>query len=688
MGLAGEYNDLLLTEFLIETLKTGEIPTVQELSEQLDELKNEYPLIGKKPLFSVENNFVKYYENASASKHNSTYERLQKDIHLLYDVMHEIQQRITKEGARWSTFYETMRRYCDDLEDRIDALLLMDAETLGYYKYVSDDFLTVDEVDLDNTNAEVETNAGIVQISHSLIQGDGHSRLPLTDVTSSNITASSVSGPGVVSLGTSPGSSLENIVKDESSTWLGLLKTTNQNQPATISVGIKLTDTEDYVEFNKVVASLHGSTATSAFIITLWYSTNNVDWVLVPTDSYTQSTLDVAVWTFKTIKAKYIKFTMTKNAPDDIDGNGYYSWDFGFKSVKLYRDAYETRVGHTLQTTARTPDDEANAFTKAALSVCEATHDETNISYYLSVDEGASFHAVDPIERKNPTKPQVLDFSELQRYSNNGSSNVYDNNKTATELDTDNVAGESLEAGELPLNFYIGASNISGLIENGIIIWRNTGTKGGTNTVRNRARGWSYDDDTGHYNCYIYVSDPNGIMIDFGQDTAWIDGNSVTGSVVISAGSHSFETSSANWLDITPSADSLEDLLAVDSLYPYNHKLLIEGYLYGTNYTDEEVYKGVSIFAELQPQYRSRHGFKVDTDSDDLTVYTRNVDDSGNLLFVFKTDRSFSDYINEQILVTYPLTNQTFDSVILKAVLSTSDASVSPVLDSYLVKLG
>ena len=39
MGLEGEYNDLLMTEFLIEVLKDGSIPTVEELYEQLTALQ-------------------------------------------------------------------------------------------------------------------------------------------------------------------------------------------------------------------------------------------------------------------------------------------------------------------------------------------------------------------------------------------------------------------------------------------------------------------------------------------------------------------------------------------------------------------------------------------------------------------------------------------------------------------------
>lgn len=688
MGLAGEYNDVLLTELLIEELKDGEIPTIQQLNDSLAALKLEYPLATTKPMFSIKDNSVNYYENASASKHNDTFERAEKDIHVLYDVMHELQKRWVAEGNRWSTFYENIRRISDDLEDRVDTLLLMKTDTLGYYKYVSDDFLTLDFVDLDNTTAEVETNSGVVSIGHNEIQGEGESRVSLDDVTSSNITVSTVDGPGVVGITNAPGSLTTSIISDESISWLAFLSTTEQNKPATVSVSIKLTDTNELVEFNKVVAMTNGSTATSTFIITLWYSQNGHDWLLVPTDSHTQSTLDSATWSFPNIQAKYIKFLMTKNAPDDVDSNGNYSWDFGFKIIKLYEDVYETRTGYEVRSVDMTPDDEANTFTKAALSVCAITHDETAISYYLSVDSGSSFHALSPLESVSPSHPQILDFSELQSYTNVSSSDVHDSNRTAIQLDIDNVSGESIENGELLLNYYIRYTNVSGLLENDIVIWRNIGDKTSSDTVRDKAKGWGYDESISTYSCYFYISDPNGTTIDFGPQDAVIDEVVCSGSTYITPGTHYFETHATNWSAVTTQQDSLDALENLDALYPYNHRLLIEGYDYGPNYVDQEVYIGASRFAESLSIYTALHTFKTLTDSTDLTVYTRDVDTTGNLLFLFKTDRTFGDYINEEFIVTYPLTNQTFDSVIFKAVLTTTDTSISPILDSYLVKLG
>ena len=687
MGLAGEYNDLLMTEFLIEVLKDGSIPTVEELYEQLTALQQQYPLIGEKPLFSIKDNKVAYYENASAAKFNDTFERLEDDIHLLYEVMHELQQKITRQSVRWSTYYNNTRRFLDDLEDRIDTLLLMEGETLGYYKYVSDDFSTVDFTDLDVTDAEVDTGLGVVQIGHSYTLAEGYSRVDLSDVTSSNITFYPVDGPGVVSFASAPGFNKEDIVSDETDVWLAWLLTTGQESPATVAVEIKLTDTTDPVEFNKVSLVCNGSTATSVFILSLFYSENGTDWLLVPTEASTQSTLDSVQWVFQTVEAKYLRILITKNAPDDINANNQYSWDFGIKTLKLYSDSYETRTGYTWQSTTRTIADDSLVFTKAALSVCEVDTEETNISYYLSVDAGASFHPLSPLEREAPSKPQVLDFSELQNYTNISSASVYDVARTALQLDLTNQAGETIQPGELPLNFFVRQIDIGGLLENEIVVYRNTGDSSSSNHVRGYVPGFFHDQENGTVQCYFVVADPDGVDIDFGTNSCLIDDTSVSGSTHINAGTHTFETATTNVMEISSGLTSL-DLLQEDLLYPYNHLYLILGYSYGSGYADEEIYTGVNLVAEDILSYLPTHQFRVDTDDGDLTVYTRGVDPNGNLDFIVKIDPSAGDYESEEFIVSYPLTNQTFNSVVLRAVLSTTDASITPMLDSYLIKLG
>jgi hypothetical protein len=146
--------------------------------------------------------------------------------------------------------------------------------------------------------------------------------------------------------------------------------------------------------------------------------------------------------------------------------------------------------------------------------------------------------------------------------------------------------------------------------------------------------------------------------------------------------------SNDNWLSVTAEANTLEDLKASDTLYPYNHKLLIEGYQYGSSYSDERLYVGVSMYAELVCAYTTTHNFNTQTETGDLSLYTRDLDDDGKLVFLFKVDRSYADEGNEHFLVEYKLANKTFTDVVFKATLATTDESLTPILSSYVIKLG
>ena len=57
-------------------------------------------------------------------------------------------------------------------------------------------------------------------------------------------------------------------------------------------------------------------------------------------------------------------------------------------------------------------------------------------------------------------------------------------------------------------------------------------------------------------------------------------------------------------------------------------------------------------------------------------------------VIVIKTDKIFADIENEKFYIKFNLINQRYKYLRLKAILSTTDTSVSPSLDSYLIKLG
>jgi hypothetical protein len=460
MSLKGEYNAAILTELLIEKLREGYIPTLEEITDELETLQGTKPQLGEKPLFSLEDNSVEYYENASASKTNDTFERYSKDVDVMWGTMTRVKREVIKNSRRWATSYETMKRYLDKLEDRVDNLLLLNSDTLGYFQYVSDDFSTTEFTDLEETDALVDTGTGTVtlaQNSTSETEDGSVARVDVSDVTEADLSFSVTEAQSYQSATLAVDSALLNALTDEYTTWLSYVRVGEQaSVTGTLTIDLKETKS-----VNKVVFKTNGSTATSAFVITAMYSADGVDYLTVPTDAYTQSTLDSAVWTFSTIEARYFKFLMTKTGADDKSESAY-TYEFGAKNISFYEAGYDTTAsGYKYQSIVRSVLDDAGEpieFKKAVLSCCEQVPEGTSIHYYLGIDSGSVFVSVDPIEREDPARPQVLDFSDIIDLNNLESTNVFDSALDADVLHLDTLTAYTL-VGETDqvLNWYIPA---------------------------------------------------------------------------------------------------------------------------------------------------------------------------------------------------------------------------------------
>jgi hypothetical protein len=690
MPLEAQYNAKILEELLIEALKTGTIPTLESLTDELETKKEEFPQLGEKPLFSLEDNSVEFYENASASKTNLSLLRYARDVSVMWETIHAMRTDIIKNARRWATAYETTRRFLDRLEDRIDNLLLLNSDTLGYFQYVSDDFLTTDYVDLENTTAEVNTGTGTVTIAEdtTATEGTEQTRIDLTHLTESNLSFSVTGASNYKSATLGVDSQLVYALSDEYSTWISYI-TCGTQASVTGSLTIDMLEAK---AVNKIVFKVNGSTLTSAFSIAAMYSTDGVDYLPVPTDAYIQSTTDAATFVFTDVEARFWKFLITKTGADD-KGDATYTYEMGAKNISFYQSGYEVNTGHTLLSTVRSVLDEGGEpteFQKAILSVCEQVPDGTSIHYSIGIDSGSVFVPIDPVERTDPSRPQILDFSDLVALNNSSSSNVLETGLEADFLTFETLSDFTLvnEADAL-LNFYIPADDVSSFDETSVTIFRNVGDADDiTSTVRGVARGWSFDADANTYSTVVRIDDPDGLDLDFGTTLITIDGSERTGVYNLSQGTHEVTTSADSWLDVAAGQTSLDGLKTLDTLYPYNHKLLIEGYEYGTDYSDEQVYVGASMWAELVVDYKTLHDFNTQVDTVDITAYTRDVDDAGKLVFIFKVDRSYSDQANERFLVEYKLTNKTFTDVVLKAIFTTTDGSLAPVLEGYVIKLG
>ena len=264
-----------------------------------------------------------------------------------------------------------------------------------------------------------------------------------------------------------------------------------------------------------------------------------------------------------------------------------------------------------------------------------------------------------------------------------------------------------------------GASEDALLInEANLVIFRNVGEQSldatsASTKVRDIQRGWKFEDP--YYTCIIEIRNAQGISIDVGDQAIIIDDISytnrvdetvLTGKTTITDGLHRVRVHKSNWREIasslayTTDAAYLAGLKVADPLYPYNHKLLVEGYDYDSSYGGVKVYLGADLFAEVLMRQISIFDLMNNITMDNYNLYALDRDapnsheggatDENNptRVFAIKIDENNPDFQNERFMIRFSLINQLQKYLRLRADFSTTDEKVTPACQSYKVKLG
>jgi hypothetical protein len=200
------------------------------------------------------------------------------------------------------------------------------------------------------------------------------------------------------------------------------------------------------------------------------------------------------------------------------------------------------------------------------------------------------------------------------------------------------------------------------------------------------AAGWFLDKETMQYNTAVYVDPLEGTTLNLGSTSAYIDDKLVTGLVTLSKGYHKFSTSYTNWHDVPTGISTAFELEEKDPSYPFNHKLLVEGYPYPLYFQGDKVYGGLGNNFGALLQYVTPERFAGPEFDGDLLIYTVE-DYNGSLFFKVKIDPSDSSWIDELIRIEYMLRTDDKNSLYVKAILSTQDTAITPNINSFQVRV-
>lgn len=292
-------------------------------------------------------------------------------------------------------------------------------------------------------------------------------------------------------------------------------------------------------------------------------------------------------------------------------------------------------------------------YTQATLDACLSAPPRTSVSFWLSKDGQAWSEAQGTVNlaRTTDSNPTYISSDVIQE-------------GLITE-GFDLVFGK-----EALLNRYIDKDFSS------LLVKRNLPQEG--ISLYGTTSGWFYD---GEYSCAFYVSSPEGMILQFGDTSAILNGQRISGEVHVPQGYHRFRTSSVNWKDVPTGIKSEGQLRVEDPLYPRNHKLMIEGYKYPTDFSGLQLYSGAdeyfgSLLTEVAPEVFEDSG-------SDLGIFTV-IDEK---YIKVKLDPSDPSYQQERFQVDYLVRAESGSSLYVKAELRSYDDRYTPTVNRISIRV-
>jgi len=724
-SLSTTHKEYILELLMLDYMYQGIVPTSDQLAADLATYIETHPNLNE-PTSKVKDWSVVQGDHSSAEHIHDVADTISQDVGVVTREIYRIAQEGSRFYDRWTNEMKRLSAYARKLEQRTDSLLLLNSDTMGFFAYAGDVFADMNRVDTEETTAKIDLHETSVTINPAFTElSSAGSLIDLSGITESNISFQVLTKtPGVAYMTTGAGNQISNIFKTNNSTWVGQV-VSDSGGAMICEMKVKLGD-QDY-EVSRISMEFTGPLGVSSSTVTGMYSADGYTWYLLPSVDATKTMATNVSWTFALTTIRWIKFIFHKPAPDSTDK----SYIFSVSYVKLYGNEYDESVGGIF---VSTPLQALNAggnpikFSLLALDVCQEIPDGTGINYSVSASkDGIGWTDWMLIASSDSTEilyPKTLNLSGADWKTNAditsvvllddtvGTTDPVQKQIVKTFSNTEygiHLLGYRFKGGDygvvntaLPVSVGEDPDPISG----SVCVWRNVRYKDTLNypdvsTVRGTVRGWGFNG--GEYSCYFEVISSDGKVIDFGDRKCVIDGAEVSGVVTIPVGVHKFTTKSDNWHDIALGYIALgvitsqEELASIDPLYPYNHKLLIDGFPYPTGdaYQGDRVYTGTDISAEFYATKASLFDLENNLLGTDQYGYfsVRSVGDEiyPTLAVVVRFDTSNSDYTNELFTVNWrsgAADSSMYSYVRLKAQLWTTNAGLTPSLSSYRIKLG
>lgn len=670
MAISDAYSNTLKRRAIARFVSENErAPNESELADLVRREKQAFPSVDEVGISGYDITKPQYRDESSADIENA-------NRHAVYDDMTTISQRLEdltnllEDSFRG--FQGTARRtnrLLRQLEGRVDNLLLLNSEVDVFIHGIEETFDTQELIDFDETTASVE--AGYVTLGRN-----GITPLDLSDV---KIGATATSERGII--GSQTSSDINLLKEEDGSYWEHLVYSKSRQGRVSTLIELELPEALYVGDLRLTTSAISVNQKTT---MTVFYSLDGQTYTaLEPVETVlvsSENTFNIGVE-----GVKKIQILMSKTVSDNVTTAGnQYVYVFSLDSLKIFSDRYTDDKESVLIAGPYTITDEEGTpvlFTKATLSACVSSPEDTSVSFFLSKDK-ENWQSVN--WRGDSVK--IVSFADG---SSDGTSFFVDETLSERQLTETAIGVEEIDfQTEALLNKAVHEDFSPVVPLRSIVIKRNTADYDSPESLYGVSPGWFFNPNTETYSTTVYVGASEGRTLDVGPTGLRVNGAIVTGLVELQQGYSVLETDDGNWFELPAGLSNVDQIINNDPLYPYNHKYLIQGYAFPSGFKGERIYTGVDEYFGSLLQYIPPERFNAleNMGVANFGFYTLE-DVDGSLYFKVKVDKTFASWRDERFDVDWVVQSDESSDIYVKAVLATSNTENTPKIEDYMVRV-
>ena len=666
--------ELLKEKIISDFIKdNNRSPTREEVKNLYRDLSEEFPTSEEVGLLAGTHNNHNYAgEESSSKKYNELINKLKLDHKYAFINLKQQEELIE------STFRNTIKEYnkslsnLKELERNANKNLLLHSDSTVYNYSIVESFEDYEKVIFDESN--INFYNGKATLSFKKIGSDGFNI--------ENIEYTTRSRNGNILYKTDI-SSIRNVNKEDGSYFKTISRSSIADDVIDFIIDITFKG-EDGEDLETIKFTTYTPEVNSKVSYKCLYSTDlNQYKPVFESDLRLNTGENYIEVNRKSVRRLRLIFTKYHY---DYKENQEYNYIFSLDFLGYTRNTYKINEESVLKLgpyEILNENQEPINFSLATLKggTCCIIPEESSVDFYLSKDNVNWFKA-----GFTDTSRSVVQFdNSLEDVTSFNLFRLVDEDSTSNYIADETPEEIDLLENEFLLNFYIPTENKEFFIKNSLEIKRNVNFKSSA-ALYGADSGWYLKDN--YYHTTFEIDQIEGKYLDFGNRSCFINDRQVVGKVFVPMGVHTFKTKVENWNKIQVDKEidlkNVRQLKAIDNLYPYNHKYVIEGFNYTSIFRGPKIYKGVSKNYSYLLKQISKQKF---SNSDNLGVYTLLENESG--IYIKINSKSNSSEVKlEKYEIKYRRTSNVLSNLLyIKAVLKTSNEKITPKIDQIQVRV-